>query len=421
MSSSVRLAVLGGSGASTPELMDAIADWPGGPDRRPALDVVLQGRSRRQAGRSWRTPVGAACQPRPMTSTVRTETSLDRALEGADVVLIQVRVGGLDARIFDETFPRAFGLPGEETMGPGGFADALRTVPAMADTWDRLAERAADAFIINLTNPSGIVTQAATAHAGPALRVRLRRPGDLRGGHRARDRPRRCRRPSRVRGPEPLWLLGGRRRRDARRGASGHQRRGRGGRRGAGRPAHPLRALLPAPGPAARIAAGLRREPCPGPQADGGPDARPVRRRRGSWSSRRGVAPSGTASPSCRSSTPSSTAVATRSSWDCPTTGAVPWAPDDAIVELPTDIAAGGGLTRRPAVELPAPVADLLRSSTPRSRRLTAHAPGRLSLAREPARSAGRPSWRRWPPTRWSPTEALAARLVDHILASSPA
>ena len=51
-------------------------------------------------------------------------------------------------------------------MGPGGFADALRTVPALADTWDRLAARAADAFIINLTNPSGIVTQAATIHTG---------------------------------------------------------------------------------------------------------------------------------------------------------------------------------------------------------------------------------------------------------------
>src|SRR3990172_580302 len=165
MSDAVRLAVLGGSGASTPELMDAIADWPGGADRRPALDIILQGRSAQKL-----QLVAEACRSRlPATVGgvgVSTETSLDRALDGADIVLIQVRVGGLDARIFDEVFPRAFGLPGEETIGPGGFANALRTVPALADTWDRLADLAGDAFIINLTNPSGIVTQAATAHAG---------------------------------------------------------------------------------------------------------------------------------------------------------------------------------------------------------------------------------------------------------------
>jgi 6-phospho-beta-glucosidase len=163
MSDHVRLAVIGGSGASTPELIDAVAEWPGGEARRPALDIVLQGRSAAKLD-----VVAAACRQRLPTSIsgvrVSTETSTERAVEGADIVLVQVRIGGLDARVFDETFPRAYGIPGEETMGPGGFANAVRTVPALAPLWDRLVALAPEAFIINLTNPAGIVAGAATAH-----------------------------------------------------------------------------------------------------------------------------------------------------------------------------------------------------------------------------------------------------------------
>jgi len=152
----MRLVVVGGSGASTPELIDALAAWPGGPDRRPSLEVVLQGRSAEKLAL-----VAAACRRRLPPGTddivVSSETDLDRALNGADVVLVQVRVGGLDARIFDENFPRAFGIPGEETQGPGGFANAMRTIPTLAATWDRIAARAPRALVINLTNPSGMV------------------------------------------------------------------------------------------------------------------------------------------------------------------------------------------------------------------------------------------------------------------------
>ena len=161
----MRVVVIGGSGASTPELMDAVAAWPGGAERRPALKIVLQGRSADKLA-----IVTEACRSRLPASisdvAIVAETSLERALDGADVVLIQVRIGGLDARVFDETFPRAFGIPGEETMGPGGFANAVRTIPELAPLWDALVSRAPGAFIINLTNPSGIVTQAATAHTG---------------------------------------------------------------------------------------------------------------------------------------------------------------------------------------------------------------------------------------------------------------
>ncbi len=165
----MRLVVLGGSGSSTPELADALAAWPGGLDRRPSLEVVLVGRSLDKlelvAG-EFRGRAGTAGP----SVRVTVETDRRRALRDADVVLNQVRVGGLDARDFDETFPHAFGLPGEETMGPGGFANALRTIPALASTWDDVATIAPGALVVNLTNPAGMVLQAASA-GWPDLRI----------------------------------------------------------------------------------------------------------------------------------------------------------------------------------------------------------------------------------------------------------
>jgi 6-phospho-beta-glucosidase len=86
---------------------------------------------------------------------------LDAALDGADYVLVQIRVGGQEARLSDETVPLACGCIGQETTGAGGFAKALRTVPVMLQIAERVRERAADgAWIVDFTNPVGIVTRA---------------------------------------------------------------------------------------------------------------------------------------------------------------------------------------------------------------------------------------------------------------------
>jgi 6-phospho-beta-glucosidase len=86
---------------------------------------------------------------------------LDRALEGADVVLIQIRVGGQAARLSDETVPLACGCIGQETTGAGGFGKALRTVPVVLDIARRARELAApESWIVDFTNPVGIVTRA---------------------------------------------------------------------------------------------------------------------------------------------------------------------------------------------------------------------------------------------------------------------
>ena len=164
----MRLIVLGGSGSSTPELFDALAAWPGGVDRRPQLEVVLVGRDVAKLA-----AVEGACRARigagPKLS-VSSETDRRRALDGADFVLNQVRIGGYAARSFDESFPWQAGIPGEETMGPGGFANAIRTVPALRPTWHDIAEVSPDALVVNLTNPAGIIQAAALAEY-PQLRV----------------------------------------------------------------------------------------------------------------------------------------------------------------------------------------------------------------------------------------------------------
>ncbi len=88
-------------------------------------------------------------------------TDLDRAVDGADFVLVQIRVGGQSARLRDETIPLACGCIGQETTGAGGFAKAMRTVPVVLQIADRVRELASDdAWIVDFTNPVGIVTRA---------------------------------------------------------------------------------------------------------------------------------------------------------------------------------------------------------------------------------------------------------------------
>jgi 6-phospho-beta-glucosidase len=88
-------------------------------------------------------------------------TDHDAAIDGASFVLFQIRVGGQESRLHDETVPLRCGCIGQETTGAGGFAKAMRTVPVMLELAERVAERAAPgAWIVDFTNPVGIVTRA---------------------------------------------------------------------------------------------------------------------------------------------------------------------------------------------------------------------------------------------------------------------
>jgi 6-phospho-beta-glucosidase len=97
--------------------------------------------------------------------TVTSHASLEPALDGADFVFTTFRPGGLPARHLDESIPLAYGVAGQETVGPGGFLMALRSVPVLLDIARILAKVAPDAWIVNYTNPTNVVTDAVTRYS----------------------------------------------------------------------------------------------------------------------------------------------------------------------------------------------------------------------------------------------------------------
>jgi 6-phospho-beta-glucosidase len=153
----VKIAVVGGGSTYTPELVEGFVRRA---DRLPIDELVLLdidaerlaivgGLAQRMLDRlDW---VGR------LTLTGDRESAID----GADFVLIQLRVGGQATRLVDETLPPRFGVIGQETTGAGGFAKALRTVPVVLELAELARRRAAPgAWIVDFTNPVGIVTQA---------------------------------------------------------------------------------------------------------------------------------------------------------------------------------------------------------------------------------------------------------------------
>ena len=90
----------------------------------------------------------------------RVTTGLDDALEGADFVFSAIRVGQLQGRVVDESVPLSHGVLGQETTGPGGICFALRTIPTMVALAEAVQRRAPGAWLVNFTNPAGMVTEA---------------------------------------------------------------------------------------------------------------------------------------------------------------------------------------------------------------------------------------------------------------------
>jgi len=155
MTEVIKLAVLGGSGVATPELIDVLARS----DERPRLHVSLIGRSADKLHAVGEMCKRLAAKTAPPI-TVSTYTDPRVGLEGAHYILNQIRVGGYPERAFDETFPREFGIPGEETFGLGGMNMALRTIPTVIELCRAVEDVAPEALMINLTNPSSIVQYA---------------------------------------------------------------------------------------------------------------------------------------------------------------------------------------------------------------------------------------------------------------------
>ena len=153
----MKLAIVGGGSTYTPELVDGIARLH---DRLPVTELVLVDPA------ADRLPLVGGLATRIMAAyghpaKVRWTSDLKDGVEGAGAVLLQLRIGGQAARQRDETWPLECGCVGQETTGAGGLAKALRTVPVVLDIAEQVRELAApDAWIIDFTNPVGIVTRA---------------------------------------------------------------------------------------------------------------------------------------------------------------------------------------------------------------------------------------------------------------------
>ena len=153
----VKIAVVGGGSTYTPELVEGFAVRSG---RLPVDELVLLDPDADRLG-VVAGLAGRILAKRGWTGRLVATDDRSAALEGADFVVIQLRVGGQAARLTDETIPARFGCVGQETTGPGGFAKALRTVPVVLDIAEEAGRRAAPgAWIVDFTNPVGIVTQA---------------------------------------------------------------------------------------------------------------------------------------------------------------------------------------------------------------------------------------------------------------------
>jgi 6-phospho-beta-glucosidase len=153
----MKLAIIGAGSTYTPELVSGLVRER---ERLGVRELVLH-----DISSSRREVVGGLARRildhQGYSGALELTGQLDRALDGADAVLIQIRVGGQAARLQDETIPAACGCIGQETTGAGGLAKALRTVPVVLEIAQRARELAADgAWIIDFTNPVGIVTRA---------------------------------------------------------------------------------------------------------------------------------------------------------------------------------------------------------------------------------------------------------------------
>jgi 6-phospho-beta-glucosidase len=159
----VKVVVIGGGSSYTPEIIEGLlqrkdqlpiselwlADIPAGKEK---LEII---------GKLTERMVKKLGNPFPVRTTVERK----EALGGADFVLSQFRAGGLDSRIRDETIPLRYGALGQETVGAGGFAKAMRTIPIVLDICRDIERLCPQAFLINFTNPAGVVTEAASQHS----------------------------------------------------------------------------------------------------------------------------------------------------------------------------------------------------------------------------------------------------------------
>ncbi len=161
MSEKLKISIIGSGSTYTPELIEGII-------RRkqvlPISELVLMDIDAHKL-----EVVGRLCermiQSAGLTCRVTLTQELDVALKDADFVLGQIRVGKLAARVLDERIPLKYDLIGQETCGIGGFFKAMRTIPVMLQIAERMKKLCPNAWLINFSNPAGIITEALLNHS----------------------------------------------------------------------------------------------------------------------------------------------------------------------------------------------------------------------------------------------------------------
>ncbi|MFC5469879.1 6-phospho-beta-glucosidase [Cohnella suwonensis] len=163
MNGGLKIAVVGGGSSYTPEIVEGFIN------RYEELPVRELWLVDIEAGKEKLEIVGQLAKRMIERSRlpIRLHLTLDRraALEGADFVTTQLRVGQLEARGWDERIPLAYGVIGQETTGPGGMMKAFRTIPVLLDICRDLEELSPNAWLLNFTNPAGMVTEAINKYA----------------------------------------------------------------------------------------------------------------------------------------------------------------------------------------------------------------------------------------------------------------
>lgn len=157
----MKLAVIGGGSTYTPELMSGLIK---NADTLNLKEVFFQDIDEKRL-----EIVGGLCQRMLKESErdffLKLTSDLQETLTGADFVLNQIRVGGQEARRDDTKFCLQHDIIGQETTGPGGFAKALRTIPVVLKLCEKIKKLAPDSWLINFTNPAGIITESVVRHS----------------------------------------------------------------------------------------------------------------------------------------------------------------------------------------------------------------------------------------------------------------
>lgn len=154
----MKLVIVGGGSSYTPELIEGVILHR---DSLPVTEIVLvdvpMGLKKAEINTAFAKRMIARAE---LDISVRCTLERKEGLQDADFVITQLRVGGLDARAKDERIPLMYGVIGQETTGPGGCFKALRTIPVILDICKDMEEVCPNAWLINFTNPAGIVTEA---------------------------------------------------------------------------------------------------------------------------------------------------------------------------------------------------------------------------------------------------------------------